>query len=61
MKMAKEVLSRRRVTDEEKTLLGHVVVESYEIVERDTTTGKISYSKQEFKRTSVKTKTNVLW
>lgn len=59
--MAKMVLSRKRVVEQQRTLMGYEIIESYEIVERDTQTGEVSYSKQEFKRTPVRTKTNVVW
>lgn len=59
--MAKVVLSRKKVVEREDSLLGYDVIESYEIVERDTQTGELSYSKQVFKRTPVRTKTNMLW
>ena len=59
--MAKVVLSRKRKVERKDSLLGYDLVEYYEIVERDTKTGAISYSKTAFKKTPVRTKTNVLW
>lgn len=57
----KQVLSRKKNVRKEESLLGYDVVESYEVVERDTKTGELFHSEKVFKRTPVRTKTNLLW